>query len=642
MEKRKPIVTVYEPTAKLSDRSKPQGEQDRKPRVAAYCRVSTETEEQQGSFKTQVDYYTGLLQNNPEYEFVGIYADEGISGAQADNRPEFLRMVKDALDGKIDLIFMKSISRLGRNTLDNVHYIRTLKAKGVYIRFEEEGVDTASEQCEFMLTIMSSLGQQEIVNTSAHVKRTFRMRMERGEMVGGSVPLGYGFDKETRSLYIIEEEAKIVRYIFDRYCAGVGGKVIARECSENGWLTKKKSSIWRDSTIIGIISNERYKGDLYQGKTFTVDPISKKRLRNLGESASAYVENHHPAIVSKEVWEQANQIRKTRTFGRKRDSKGRVVQYSRDHTMSSMLQCGFCGHTLTRKAWNSGTEYAKVVWHCCNSIKQGKHTCPHSKGISEELVQKAFVLAYNAIFKDRAKMILDVLKRMEEMLMGSDLRKAYNKLLQEAGIVKAQINKLATMYLDGDIDDDQYKAKMAHLKRKLGDLESQIDSYDTKMFEEGSVASRLKAAEAFLNGQSSEGIHEFSPELFGLVVEQVVVGSNESGRVDPYKLAFIFKGSDEVPELRNGMDSTQMDKGVPPILYTLLSDAGETLQSQGSGKKKGLFGTGFERLATLSMEYPHTTFKKGSGLERKKCLEQEIEIVCILDLRETNSKPAAN
>lgn len=140
--------------------------------------------------------------------------------------------------------------------------------------------------------------------------------------------------------------------------------MIAKECMEQGWMTKRGKKEWHDTTALGIIVNERYKGDLLQGKTFTVDPISKKRLVNRGEAASAYAEDHHPAIVSREIWETANEIRKKRVFKRKRDKSGRMTSFSREHTLSSMLQCGFCGHGLSRKAWNAGTDYKKVVWHC--------------------------------------------------------------------------------------------------------------------------------------------------------------------------------------------------------------------------------------------------------------------------------------
>lgn len=633
MEQSTKRVTVYEPTARLADRGKTASEPNRKPKVAAYCRVSTETEEQQGSFKTQVDYYTSLIEGNPDWEPAGIYADEGISGAQADNRPEFLRMINDALNGKIDIIYMKSVSRMGRNTLDNVYYIRMLRDKGIFIRFEEERMDTASEQCEFMLTLMSSLGQQEILNTSAHVKKTFKMRMERGELVGGTAPLGYGYDANTRNLYIIEEEAKIVRFIFDKYCSGVGCLVIARECEARGYLTKRGSKVWHDTTVLGIITNERYKGDLLQGKTFTVDPISKRRLVNMGESASAYVENHHPPIVSREIWEKANEIRSKRAFSRKRASDGKFTKYSREHTMSSMLQCGFCGKALSRKAWNSGTDYKKVVWQCCGAIRVGKRACPHSKGIPEEIVQKAFVLAYNLVFKDKASMISGVMSKIETVLTGGNVKAEATKLRKERDRLKAQIKKLTDLFIDEEIDEEAYKQKNAELKRSLEIIEGRLKAYNDQAYEEGSLLSRLKKAKSFMDSQSSAGIKTFSSELFSLVVEQVVVGSKNGEIVDPYTLTFIFKGSDAKKiGLRDGLVSTQLKEDVPPALHLLLQEAGDALLPQSKSKKALL--KRFEKIACTSLHYPHTVFKGSTDAERRKVIESEIPVICVIDMGE--------
>ncbi|MBQ7250599.1 MAG: recombinase family protein [Bacilli bacterium] len=577
MEDRKPKVTMFEPTLSISHRNKPSDV--KRPRVAAYCRVSTESEEQQGSFRTQTEYYESFIKRNPDWDFAGIYADEGISGAKAENRPDFLRMVDDALAGKIDIIYMKSITRMGRNTLDNVYYIRLLREKGVYIRFEEEKMDTASEQCEFMLTLMSSLGQQEIMNTSAHVKKTFRMRMERGELVGGSVPLGYGFDKETRSLFIIEEEAKIVRYIYKRYCDGAGGSMIARECMERGWVTKKGGRVWHDTTVIGIITNERYKGDLLQGKTFTVDPISKRRLVNYGESVSSYVEGHHPPIVSKEVWEKANEIRKTRAMNRKRDEKGRITNYSREHPMSSMLQCGFCGHALTRRSWNGGTKYKKVVWQCASAVKGGKKNCPHSKGIPEEVIQEAFVLAYNAVFKDKSTMIAATLAKVEAVLSGSSVKGTAQRQRKLLDAKKEQINKLTNAFLDGTVDEDFYRKKSAEIKKEIEELESAIRSYDERLFEQEAVAERVRSARAFLESQPGRGVERFSPELFNLVIEQVIVGSKENGEIDPYRLVFIFKDSSSTSINVKKPSAKGKEGKSADALCSSWHDAGESLCS---------------------------------------------------------------
>jgi DNA invertase Pin-like site-specific DNA recombinase len=280
--------------------------------VAAYCRVSTMADEQIDSFKSQVAYYTSLINSNPEWENAGIYADEGLSGTQADKRPQFLKMVAAAMNGQIDIILVKSLSRFGRNTVDNLNYIRAFKEKNVAIRFEEEGIDTSKESGEIMITILSSCAQQEVQNTSEHVKTGLKMIMSRGQLIGYNGCLGYDYDKATKSIKVNKEEAKIVRYIFSRYLQGAGTTVLARELTELGYKGKDGNPRWFDSTILGIIKNEKYKGDIVQGKTFTVDPISKRRLRNFGESDQYCIRNHHEAIVSEDDWNKAQEILKQR------------------------------------------------------------------------------------------------------------------------------------------------------------------------------------------------------------------------------------------------------------------------------------------------------------------------------------------
>ena len=244
-------------------------------RVAAYCRVSTDSEDQKGSYESQVQYYRDYISKNPDWQFVDIYADEAITGTQVEKRQDFQRLITDCLNGEIDYIVTKAIARFARNTLDTLKYVRLLKDKQIGVYFEEENIDTLTMDGELLLTILSSVAQQEVENISAHVKKGLKMKMQRGELVGGPRCLGYNFDWESREITINPEEAKIVRYIFDRYLEGIGGRVIARELEEQGIPSPRGNTSWADTTVLGIIKNEKYKGDVLQGKTFTVDPISK-------------------------------------------------------------------------------------------------------------------------------------------------------------------------------------------------------------------------------------------------------------------------------------------------------------------------------------------------------------------------------
>ena len=273
-----PDIKLIKATSKLSDRNK---EKNSLLRVAAYCRVSTDDEEQINSYNSQLQYYNELINKNPEWKMVGIYADKAITGTSTDKRVDFMRMINDAQNGDIDMIITKSISRFARNTVDTLHYVRLLKEKSVAIFFEEEHINTLSMDGELMLTVLSSVAQQEVHNTSEHVKKGLRMKMQRGELIGYNGCLGYDYHPDTKEITLNEEEAKTVRYIFERYLEGAGCTLIAKECSKLGYKTKTGKTTWHESAIRGILRNEKYVGDCLQGKTFTLGPHLQKKTKKL-------------------------------------------------------------------------------------------------------------------------------------------------------------------------------------------------------------------------------------------------------------------------------------------------------------------------------------------------------------------------
>ena len=319
-------------------------------RVAAYCRVSTDTEDQLNSYKSQVKYYTELIKSKPEWSLAGIYADEAITGTQVKKREDFQRLINDCMNGDVDMVITKSISRFARNTLDTLKYVRMLKDKGVAVFFEEENINTLTMDGELLLVILSSVAQQEVENISANVKKGLKMKMQRGELVGFQGCLGYDYNPADKTITINEEEAAVVRYIFQRYTEGAGGSVIAKELENLGYKTKRGSPKWADSTVIGIIKNEKYKGDILLGKTFTVDPISKRRLYNFGEEDQFYIREHHEPIISEEVFEAAQEILRRRAKPRSLNVDGKREKFSRKYAFSCMIECGFCGGTLTRRS----------------------------------------------------------------------------------------------------------------------------------------------------------------------------------------------------------------------------------------------------------------------------------------------------
>ena len=225
-------------------------------RVAAYCRVSTDSEDQKNSYNSQMQHYTEYINSKAEWTLAGIYADEAITGTQTKKRENFQRLINDCLNGEIDMIITKSISRFARNTLDTLNYVRMLKEKNVAVFFEEENINTLTMDGELLLTILSSVAQQEVENISANVKKGLKMKMQRGELVGFQGCLGYDYHPETKSITINQEEAKVVRYIFERYNEGMGCFVIAQELEKMGYKTKRGNTTWAESTVMGILKNE--------------------------------------------------------------------------------------------------------------------------------------------------------------------------------------------------------------------------------------------------------------------------------------------------------------------------------------------------------------------------------------------------
>ncbi len=516
-------------------------------RVCAYARVSTDSEEQLESYQSQVKYYTELINNNPEWQFVGVYADEAITGTQTAKRDDFNRMINDCMNGDIDLIIVKSISRFARNTVDTLTYVRALKEKGVAVMFEEESINTLTMDGELLLTILSSVAQQEVQNISEHVKLGLAMKMQRGEMVGFNGCLGYDYHKEDKTITINEKEAEAVRYIFNRYVQGAGGKIIARELKNLGYKTKRGDSNFSEHGVIGIIKNEKYKGDLLMGKTFTTDPITKRRLDNMGEADQYYTENHHEPIVSRELWDRANEILNKRKGSHSR-SNGKRDKYSRQFAFSCMLKCGFCGGNLTRRTWTSRADYKKTIWQCVTATKNGKKECPYCKGVPETLIEEAFVRSYNALCTYDGEFINGFLEHVRAGLQGNDTDKELSALNKKIARLKERKSGLVDMRLDDKIDEETYNMKLAEVNTKMDELLSQKQLLKDKQKDQQDINKRLSEFQKVISNK--EILKGFDRYVFESIIDRVIVGEKaESGEINPYKLKFIFKTGYEKDEV---------------------------------------------------------------------------------------------
>ena len=520
-------------------------------RVAAYCRVSTDSEDQLNSYKSQVQYYTDMIKKNKEWVLADIYADEAITGTQVTKREDFQRMINDCMNGEIDMVFTKSISRFARNTLDTLKYVRMLKERNIAVYFEDEKINTLTMDGELLLVVLSSVAQQEVENISANVKKGLKMKMKRGELVGFQGCIGYDYHPEDKTITVNQEEAEIVRYIFNRYVDGAGGSVIGQELESLGYKTKYGSSTWAPSTVIGIIKNEKYKGDILLGKTFTVDPISKRRLENMGEEDKFYMKDHHEPIISEEVFEKAQEILNRRNKNRTTVGSGKREKYSRKYAFSCMLECGFCGGTLTRRNWHSGSKYSKVIWQCVTATKKGKKFCKHSKGIPETAIEEAFVESYRLLCDDNKDVLEEFLQRMDDTLSSSVVSKQLAKAEKEIDALEKKKSKLVDMRLEEIIDKETYESKYADLVSKQEQLVEERKKLQETSDNEKDIKKRLKEFKKTL--EQNEVLDKFDRYVFESIVEKVIVGGlDENGNVDPAQLTFVYKTG-----LKNSVDGTK-------------------------------------------------------------------------------------
>ena len=374
-----PEIEFIAPTKTLQ--KQPFASVTRKKKVAAYARVSTEQDEQQSSYEAQVDFYTRYIQSNPDWEFVEVFADRGITGTNTKNRESFNRMIQLALNGGIDIILTKSISRFARNTVDTLQTVRNLKAAGVEVIFEKENLHTFDPRCEMMLTIMSSLAQEESRSISENVRWGKQKSMRDGKVnLAYSHFLGYKKGPDGRP-EIVEEEAVIIREIYDLFLSGRTLNEIAMMLTEMGVSTPAGKSKWCVSTVRSILSNEKYKGEALLQKTYTVDYLTKEVRKNTGEVPSVRVRNSHEAIIEPEVFDLVQEMLAENI---KRRSKVRTK-----HPFAGKIVCGDCGGFYGHKVWrlrSTGERYD--VWYC-NHKYDGDEICD-SPRLRETEIREAF------------------------------------------------------------------------------------------------------------------------------------------------------------------------------------------------------------------------------------------------------------
>jgi len=382
-------------------------------RVAAYCRVSTKLEQQEGSYEAQISYYTEKINSNSNWKLAGIYADDGISATNTKKRDDFNAMIEDCMAGKIDMIITKSVSRFARNTVDSLQTIRKLKEKNIAILFEKEGVNTLEGSGELLITILSSQAQEESRNISENTRWGIVRRYENGIIsVNHKKFMGYTKDKKSGELVVVPEQAEIVRRIFRMYLEGSSILEITRALEEDKIKTVTGKDTWHPGVIERMLINEKYMGDALMQKTYTVDFLTKKRVKNDGIVPQYYIEDNHEAIIPKEIFYKVQEekarrasLNKSAVTRKANKLKKEKSKFSSKYALTEILVCAECGHSYRRQTWSKYGQKS-AVWRCENRLKNGvKATCKNSPTLKEEPIHHTIMTAINNVVENNGEFI---------------------------------------------------------------------------------------------------------------------------------------------------------------------------------------------------------------------------------------------
>lgn len=499
-------------------------------RVAGYARVSTDSEEQLTSYEAQVDYYTHYIQSNPDWRFVKVYADEGISATNTKKRDGFNRMIQDALDGKIDLIVTKSVSRFARNTVDSLTTVRKLKEKGVEVYFQKENIYTLDSKGELLITIMSSLAQEESRSISENVTWG-----QRNRFADGKVSLPYcqflGYRKGADGLpEIVQEQAEIVRRIYRTFMHGKTASAIARELTADGIPTPGGKVKWQSSTVESILRNEKYRGDARLQKKFTVDFLQKKMKVNEGEVPQYYVENSHPAIIEPEEWDLVQA-----EFTRRKELGKR---YSSNSIFSSMIFCGDCGAMYGSKVWHSTDKYRRVVWQCNDKFK-GEHRCgtPH---LYEEDIKALFLQAFSRLMDARERILEDCRLVQNTLCDCADLDTEQAALVEKMDILSEVIRRCVEENTVKVQNQAEYYERYDRHARKYDKLKKRYEAIEAERQRRKEQSDRLGSFIFTIHEQEQMPI-EFTDDLWLATVDHMTVNADET-------VVFTFKNGTEITE----------------------------------------------------------------------------------------------
>lgn len=534
----KKTVTLIEPKRSvLVDKEK-----YHQKRVAAYCRVSTDSEEQLTSYVNQKKFYTDMIARNTEWEFAGLYADEGISGTRADKRPEFNNMIKACLAGKIDYIITKSVSRFARNTVDCLDYVRLLRARGIGIFFEEQNIDTLKSDSELYLVIYAGFAQSESESISKNITWSYRKNFEDGKPIFMFKKL-LGYKKgEDGEPVIVPEEAEIVERIYTMYLSGMTVDVISRQLQSEHIVIPDKKFSFGKNMVMNILKNEKYCGDCILQKTVTVDCISKTRKKNEGEAPMYIVENSHPAIISREMFNRAQEELSKRKARSPQSQKTAITasgKYSK-YALTDVLICAECGSRYKRVTWTSLVQ-KRIVWRCVNRLDNGKKYCQHSPTLSEPALQEAIVRALNKFNDEDTSTYLTLMKATIGEAIGANGGSDEIDLLERRiDALNSRMLKMVSDSVERGADMEENEDEFKTISEQIEQLNRRIEAIRKSEGSDEDRQERLSLIQATIDQREAHR-DTYDDAIVRQMIECVKV--HEGG-----KLTIIFGGGYEIEE----------------------------------------------------------------------------------------------
>ena len=497
-------------------------------RVAAYCRVSTDDEEQLTSYEAQKNYYTDKIMTNKEWTMAGIFADEGITGTSARKRPEFLRMIRQCKQGKIDIVLTKSISRFARNTVDCLNYVRALKELGIAVIFEKENMNTLEIDSEILITMLGAFAQSESESISANVRWGIRQAMKEGKATIQYKYL-YGYRKGDDSKpEIIPDQAEVVRKIYDLFLSGTPVRGIQEYLNANSVPNINGESKWARSAIDSILTNEKYCGDVLLQKTYIDDCINKKVKKNTGQLPMYLVQNHHEGIISRETFDAAQAELARRSAGKSPSKKNAPTgrsRYSSKYALSDRLYCGECGTRYQRCTWRNRDGSKRIVWRCVSRVDYGNKYCHDSPTLDEEPLHRAILAAINNAVEDKDNIVYNLKAAMEKELApvaGQQL--SLSEIDNQLEQLNTEFSKaLAEASESGD--QAAYSDRFREIMQKQTALKVQRDEIQGMLAESGKAAAHIEQCRQAAETTPS-AIAEWDEALIRQVVESVTVEVN--------------------------------------------------------------------------------------------------------------------